>query len=439
MPNETARTLRGHDDAVQAVAFNSTSTRIASASADGAARLYDLAADLPDAGALYSESRGATRVQQIALSPSGRWLVSCGNDAGVQLRDRHANRGNISLPHDFVVRHAAFSADDRWLVTVEMAPTPRAPKLWDLQQTVSPLKPIELQGHTQAIECLAFDPQSRWIFTGSQFFDGEHENDGVVRRWTLSEAKLGQSEVIAQHNADVMGLAFSRDGNSLTSLAMSGNVRFINMSTAAPSTWEASLPGHESGVLQFASFPDGRRFVTVDLAGALRLWQRPASEAEIPTAVVLWDQKPHVRKVVVSEDGNWLAAVDARGRVLAWRASENAFVPNAPEFVFQDAKSRASVLGCAISPDSRRLAAFAQDGQLRIWRLDAPSRAPIVIAAHRHQVQSALFTPDGRTLITAGYDGAIHEWPLDVEDLVAHARGVAGRELTDEELQQNVE
>jgi WD40 repeat protein len=440
-PGATARTLRGHDDAVQAVAFNRDGTRLASASADGAARLYDLAAGLPAAGALYSASRGATRIQQIALSPSGRWLVGCGNDAQVQLRDRHSNQASITLPHDHVVRHAAFSADDRWLVTVEMAPTPRPPKLWDLQQKATPLTPMELRGHTQAVECVAIDPRSRWVVTGSQVFDGEHDNDGAVRRWSLVQAKLGESEVIAQHGADVMGLGINRASDALISLDMSGAARFIELTSAMPSTGETWLPGHESGVLQFASFPDGQRFVTVDLAGTLRLWRRDASKSETPSAIVLWNQKPHVRKVAVSDDGNWLAAVDARGRVLAWRtemATQNALVPNAPHYVFQDAKSRAGVLSCAISPDSRRLAAFAQDGQVRIWGLDAPSRAPIVIAAHRHQVQSALFTPDGRTLITAGYDGAIHEWPLEVEDLVAHARQVAGRSLSEEELRQNV-
>jgi len=50
-------------------------------------------------------------------------------------------------------------------------------------------------------------------------------------------------------------------------------------------------------------------------------------------------------------------------------------------------------------------------------------------------VQAARFAPDHRTLITAGYDGLVREWPLEMEDLVAHARQVAGRALTEAEKQ----
>lgn len=440
-PSATSRVLRGHDDAPLAVAFDLGANNLVSASADGTARLFDLRAGLPSAASSRTYRHGDTRIQTLALSPSGRWLASCGNDAVVRVWDRRAGRLHAELPHDDAVQLAEFSADDRWLVTVEMAQVARPPKLWDLNEKPADMTPRALRGHARPIESLAIDPHSRWVIAGDQY-QRDGNLGGRVLRWPLPLGETREGEVLARHQGDVAWLALRHDALSLTSVDRLGGVRVIPWENAGAPAAEYTLPGQAEGVRSFAAFPDGRRLATVDFGGALRLWEPGASNDSGTVATVLWNQKPSARHVVVSGDGHCLAALDAAGRVLIWRfddAGGAAMAPNAPPLILSDAKSRGGALGCVISPDNRRLATFAQDGFVRIWTLDAPTRAPLVLEAHAKQVQAAHFTPDGRTLITAGYDGMVREWPLEVDDLVAHARRVAGRTLTDLERRQNVE
>jgi WD40 repeat protein len=43
------------------------------------------------------------------------------------------------------------------------------------------------------------------------------------------------------------------------------------------------------------------------------------------------------------------------------------------------------------------------------------------------------FSSDNRYVVTAGHDGTLRAWHVRVEDLLVHARRVAGRELTPHE------
>ncbi len=434
----TARTLRGHDEVVHAVAFDRDTQHIVSASADGTARRYDLRAGLPTAAAAKTYRHGATKIQGLAVSPSGRWMASCGNDAVVRVWDREMQREFAALPHSSAVRFAEFSADDRWLVTVEMAAEPRPPLLWDLQSRPEVMKPRELRGHTQSVECLAIDPKSRWVVTGSLWKDGQHPEDGTVRRWALAGSDVGEGEVLTRHNADVGSLAIDRDGAELTSIDAGGVAHFRPLADSDTKATEIAFPELAAGVRDFAAFPNGQRFVAVDLAGVLRIWTPLTASGAAPVASILWDRKPAARQVAVGDDGACLTALDVGGRVLVWRFDGEPVespAANAPAMALDSTQARGDVQGCAISDDHRWLCTFAKDGLVRVWSLDAPERAPILLEAHRGQAQAARFAPDHRTLITAGYDGLVREWPLEMDDLVAHARHVAGRALTEAEKQ----
>ena len=96
---------------------------------------------------------------------------------------------------------------------------------------------------------------------------------------------------------------------------------------------------------------------------------------------------------------------------------------------------KAPLTSMAISNDGRWLATSGFDQTLRLWDLPSgrPQAAGALIRVADHPVNSIAMTPDSRFLVTAGNDGTVRLWPLRLEELVEHARRVAGRPLSVEE------
>ncbi len=440
-PGVNGRALHGHDDAVHAVAFSDDGHWLASASADGTARLWDLAAGVPAAAASQTYAHDGKRIQQVAISSTGRWLASCAGDGNVRIWDRQTHQEHARLPHESAVRFAAFSPDERWLVTAEMDKSPKPPKLWDLHAPDPAAAPIDLPGHTQSIECLLMDPAGNWVATGSRFDDGTHEPDGTVRIWSLGEGELGIGRVIARHHADVGQLVNIPGHDLVASGSVDGAIQLSIPHATESSTHNAPMSIRAADVDGLAALPDGRGIATSDTAGNVR-WLDLNESA--PKPLTLYQGKLPLHSLNVSADGRWLAAVDVLDQVLLWdiKAFQAAAGdPSEPIVLAGDEKTGRGVVGCVFSPDSRRLATYATDGAMRVWEFDqqGPNSSPLAFLGHAQQIQSAVFTPDSRTLISGSYDGTVREWPLEQADLLAHARRVAGRALTKEERRRFVE
>ena len=110
-------TLTGHSGAVDHVAFSSDKRWLASSSADHTVRLWDLRADPPAAQALSADGS----FYRLSFSPSGRWLTAVTSDGKVRLWDM-TTAPQVSAPR--VLDHAytgaisaVFSGDEQRLMT----------------------------------------------------------------------------------------------------------------------------------------------------------------------------------------------------------------------------------------------------------------------------------------------------------------------------------
>jgi len=170
------RTLRAHSAVVPVAKFNpnAKSHQIATAAADGTAKLWDSSGNLIHA---FTDQAGV--VTSLAFDPSGRYLATAGADGSVKIRDLQG-----------ISRRAAAPA-------------------------------LELDGHTRRINALAYSHDGTQLATAS--------GDGYVKLWQSKTGKmLRQLHVDGVGPYQINDVAFTPDNAQVVAAASDGALRVWN-------------------------------------------------------------------------------------------------------------------------------------------------------------------------------------------------------------------
>lgn len=151
----------GHSRAVLDVAFDTEGRRIATAGGDGVIRIWQ-------GRRVVRELRGhRDAVTAVAFGPGGEWLVSSSRDHDARLWNTRTGRlVRLLSQHFALVSDVAFSTDGRWVVTAG----PSNVNLWPVQ---SGGLPIQLRRHDGAVLSVAFARGVHRVVSGGA--------DGTVR------------------------------------------------------------------------------------------------------------------------------------------------------------------------------------------------------------------------------------------------------------------
>lgn len=287
------RTLSGHSNFVNSVAFSPNGKTLASASKDKTIKLWDISSGLE----IRTIDGHLSEVRSVAFCPYSTALASGSHDTTVKLWDLRNGRKLITFKnHSIWVRCVAFTPDGKILAS---GSEDKTIKLWD---TSTGYEIITLKGHLNGLYCLAFNPDGKILASGS--------GDNTIKLWDVITRK--EISTLKAHSGMVRSVAFSPNGKILASGSWDNTIKLWNVSSKQEI---ASFKGHSKQVFSVAFSPDGKILASGSWDNTIKLWN-VSSQKEITT---LKGHSNYVLSVAFSPDGKTLASGSNDETIKLWR------------------------------------------------------------------------------------------------------------------------
>jgi WD40 repeat protein len=409
-----------HADRVNALTYSPDGTKLASASRDGTAKVWDLGAgrevctyrghaDQPND---TTKDANMLSVGDVVFDPDGKTVASAGGNQ-VHLWDPNTGKQLKVLvtleKTDKPIKALAFHPDGKSLAVGGEDGVVRVFAIESGKETFASA------ARAVRIEKLAYSPNGKFI--------AAVDSGGALTVYAPGTPNpLAMQPVsVVEGGGDALGVAFTPDGGGILTGGKDGKARL----TAGPNpdgapggsmaTRLREFVGHTEAVQALALSPDGKFLVTGSRDKSVREW-------EVTSGKQIRSFQGHMQEVIavaIRPDGRQVASGSAEGAIRLWDLSasdEHKALTDATD----------SLWAVAVSPDNKRVATAGADKTIRVYDPHS-GELKAELAGHTAPVTSLAFFPDGR-LASAGGDRVIKVWDVAgkrvVKELAGHESAI---------------
>jgi len=290
----TLFTYRGHSDWVWSAAWSPDGRRIASASGDETAQVWNAL----DGDHLNRYSGHAASVYSVAWSPGGERIASASYDKTVQIWDpTFGDHFYTYTGHTDWVWAVAWSPDGKRIAS---AGGDKTVQVWDAADGGHV---YTFLGHAASVHAVAWSPDSKHIASSSA--------DGTVQVWDATDGV--HLNTFQPYSTSIWSVAWSPDGRRIASACDNKTVQ----------VWDAAngdhlyiYYGHSDFVYAVAWSPDGKRIASAGDDKTVQVW-------DAANGNLFYTYSGHsrsVRTVAWSPDSKRIASGSWDKSVQVWQA-----------------------------------------------------------------------------------------------------------------------